>query len=241
MFERSGYRSISDIASELGCDCHTTWTLLRRYGEALLAADTDRSNGVTVLGLDETTERARGRVGPAVASRRVSVDTRENREFSRLSSRQNVTLDTYADRQQADQHMKHAAVVVVVVVGGAGDDGGAAPRPAPCDRRIADDLARPRTRRRRAGGRAMTGTRRVRGPADCTLVPMSFVFGWLGRHARGDESAGSVNTGVDESAVQKRGQVAGQPIEQLLTFGGRRAGRVAQHTVRADTDHPVGA
>lgn len=49
-----GDRSITDIADELGCDWHTIMEAVRRYGEALLAADTDRCTGVEALGLDET-------------------------------------------------------------------------------------------------------------------------------------------------------------------------------------------
>lgn len=53
-------RSITDIAGELGCDWHTVMDAVRRYGQALLAADTDRCQGVTALGLDETLFVRRG-------------------------------------------------------------------------------------------------------------------------------------------------------------------------------------
>lgn len=49
-----GDRSISDTADELGCDWHTVMDAVRRYGQALLEADTDRCAGVEALGLDET-------------------------------------------------------------------------------------------------------------------------------------------------------------------------------------------
>ena len=47
-------RSVSDVADELGCDWHTVNDAVVRYGEALLAADTDRVGMVAALGLDET-------------------------------------------------------------------------------------------------------------------------------------------------------------------------------------------
>jgi transposase len=53
-------RSISDIAAELGCDWHTIMDTVRRYGEALLAADSARCEGVEALGLDETLFVRRG-------------------------------------------------------------------------------------------------------------------------------------------------------------------------------------
>lgn len=55
-----GDRSIADIADELGCDWHTVMDAVRRYGEALLAADTTRCDGVEALGLDETLFVRRG-------------------------------------------------------------------------------------------------------------------------------------------------------------------------------------
>jgi transposase len=55
-----GDRSISDIADELGCDWHTIMDTVRRYGEALLEADTSRCDGVDALGLDETLFVRRG-------------------------------------------------------------------------------------------------------------------------------------------------------------------------------------
>jgi len=45
---------VSDVAAELGCDWHTGNDAVVAYGEALLAADTDRVGQVGALGLDET-------------------------------------------------------------------------------------------------------------------------------------------------------------------------------------------
>lgn len=56
----SGDRSVSDIANELGCDWHTVMDAVRRYGQALLKADTNRCAGVEALGLDETLFVRRG-------------------------------------------------------------------------------------------------------------------------------------------------------------------------------------
>jgi len=47
-------RAVSDVAAELGCDWHTVNDAVVAYGEALLAADTDRVGVVDALGLDET-------------------------------------------------------------------------------------------------------------------------------------------------------------------------------------------
>ena len=47
-------RAVSDVAAELGCDWHTVNDAVVAYGEALLAADTDRVGAPTALGLDET-------------------------------------------------------------------------------------------------------------------------------------------------------------------------------------------
>jgi transposase len=53
-------RSVSDVASELGCDWHTVNDAVVLYGEALLDADTDRTVGVSALGLDETLFKREG-------------------------------------------------------------------------------------------------------------------------------------------------------------------------------------
>ena len=47
-------RAVSDVANELGCDWHTINNAVLGWGEALLAADTDRVGSVEALGLDET-------------------------------------------------------------------------------------------------------------------------------------------------------------------------------------------
>ncbi len=47
-------RAVSDVAAELGCDWHTVNDAVIAYGEALLAADTDRVGAVDAVGLDET-------------------------------------------------------------------------------------------------------------------------------------------------------------------------------------------
>ena len=47
-------RAVSDVANELGCDWHTVNNAVIAWGEALLAADIDRTCGVRALGLDET-------------------------------------------------------------------------------------------------------------------------------------------------------------------------------------------
>ena len=54
-------RLLTDIAAELGCAWHTVNTSLRRWGQALLAADADRVGAVQALGLDETLFARRGR------------------------------------------------------------------------------------------------------------------------------------------------------------------------------------
>jgi transposase len=46
-------RSVNEVASELGCDWHTVNDTVVSYGEALLAADTERIGEVSALGLDE--------------------------------------------------------------------------------------------------------------------------------------------------------------------------------------------
>jgi transposase len=47
-------RSVNEVARELGCDWHTANDSVIAYGDALLAADTDRVGHVEALGLDET-------------------------------------------------------------------------------------------------------------------------------------------------------------------------------------------
>ena len=47
-------RPVADVAAELGCDWHTANRAVLAWGEALLAADTDRVGAVEALGLDET-------------------------------------------------------------------------------------------------------------------------------------------------------------------------------------------
>ena len=54
-------RAVSDVADELDCDWHTVNDAVVDYGEALLAADTDRVGDVDALGLDETLFVRRGR------------------------------------------------------------------------------------------------------------------------------------------------------------------------------------
>jgi transposase len=54
-------RSVNEVAGELGCDWHTVNDAVVAYGEALLAADTDRIGAVSALGLDEV---LMVRVGP---------------------------------------------------------------------------------------------------------------------------------------------------------------------------------
>lgn len=53
-------RTVAEVAGELGCDWHTVMDAVTVYGEALLAADTSRTGGVTALGLDETLFVRRG-------------------------------------------------------------------------------------------------------------------------------------------------------------------------------------
>ena len=47
-------RAVTDVATELGCGWHTVNDAVLAWGEALLAADTDRVGSVEALGLDET-------------------------------------------------------------------------------------------------------------------------------------------------------------------------------------------
>lgn len=44
---------MTEVAAELGCDWHTANDAVATYGEALLAADTERIGKVSALGLDE--------------------------------------------------------------------------------------------------------------------------------------------------------------------------------------------
>ena len=53
--------AVGDIAAVLGCDWHTVNASVRRWGSALLAADTQRVSRVSALGLDETLFCRRGR------------------------------------------------------------------------------------------------------------------------------------------------------------------------------------
>ena len=57
---RSG-RTVSDVATELGCDWHTVNKEITRWGEALLDADTDRVGSVEAVGVDETLFWRKGR------------------------------------------------------------------------------------------------------------------------------------------------------------------------------------
>ena len=54
-------RPVAEVASELGCDWHTVNREVRRWGEALLEADTDRVGKVKAVGVDETLFWRRGR------------------------------------------------------------------------------------------------------------------------------------------------------------------------------------
>jgi len=54
-------RSVNEVARELGCDWHTVNDAVLAYGEALLAADTDRVGRVDAIGLDETLFFRQGR------------------------------------------------------------------------------------------------------------------------------------------------------------------------------------
>lgn len=53
--------AVSDTAWVLGCDWHTVNASVRRWGQALLDADTQRVSQVAALGLDETLMWRRGR------------------------------------------------------------------------------------------------------------------------------------------------------------------------------------
>ena len=54
-------RPIQDVAAELGCDWHTVNNEVRRWGEALLEADTSRVGEVSAVGVDETLFWRKGR------------------------------------------------------------------------------------------------------------------------------------------------------------------------------------
>ena len=54
-------RPVKEFAAELGCVWHTVNTAVKRWGQALLAADTARISDVEALGLDETLFARRGR------------------------------------------------------------------------------------------------------------------------------------------------------------------------------------
>lgn len=54
-------RTAAEIAKELGCAWDTVDRAVDWWGEALLAADTDRVGAVDALGLDETLFQRRGR------------------------------------------------------------------------------------------------------------------------------------------------------------------------------------
>ncbi len=59
--QSGGGRPHSDIAKELGCSLHRVNVSVRRWGAALLAADTERISQVSALGLDEVLLWRRGR------------------------------------------------------------------------------------------------------------------------------------------------------------------------------------
>ena len=54
-------RPVGEVASELGCSWHPVNASVRRWGSALLEADTERISDVEALGLDETLMGRRGR------------------------------------------------------------------------------------------------------------------------------------------------------------------------------------
>ena len=54
-------RPVKDVASELGCSWHPVNASVRRWGQALIDADTARISDVFALGLDETLMWRRGR------------------------------------------------------------------------------------------------------------------------------------------------------------------------------------
>ena len=54
-------RPLKDVAAELGCGWHTVNSAVKRWGAALLDADTERISRVSALGLDEHLMMRRGR------------------------------------------------------------------------------------------------------------------------------------------------------------------------------------
>ncbi len=54
-------RPVDEVAAELGCSWHRVNASVRRWGEALIDADTERISQVEALGLDETLMGRRGR------------------------------------------------------------------------------------------------------------------------------------------------------------------------------------
>ena len=54
-------RPVDEVAAELGCSWHPVNASVRRWGSALLEADTERISDVEALGLDETLMGRRGR------------------------------------------------------------------------------------------------------------------------------------------------------------------------------------
>ncbi len=54
-------RPVGEVAAELGCSWHRVNASVRRWGEALLDADTERISAVEALGFDETLMGRRGR------------------------------------------------------------------------------------------------------------------------------------------------------------------------------------
>ena len=54
-------RPVDEVAAELGCGWHTVNKEVRRWGEALLEADSDRVGLVEAVGVDETLFWRRGR------------------------------------------------------------------------------------------------------------------------------------------------------------------------------------
>ena len=54
-------RPVDEVAAELGCSWHRVNASVRRWGSALLEADTERISDVEALGLDETLMGRRGR------------------------------------------------------------------------------------------------------------------------------------------------------------------------------------
>ena len=55
-------RTVSEVASELGCDWHTVNREVMRWGDALLEADVSRFGSVEAVGVDETPVLAQGEV-----------------------------------------------------------------------------------------------------------------------------------------------------------------------------------